>query len=79
MAIVWVLVWLLTAALAYYNTKATFVEDSHIDFDSATREFVIILSCLLGPVFLLISLEVRLLAAIGKGLAADKTRRYKDV
>ena len=79
MVIAWVLVWLLTAALAYYNTKATFVEDSHIKWDGATRKFMIISSFLLGPVFLLISFEVRLLTAIGKGLAANKTQRYKDI
>ena len=69
---------MLMAALAYYNTKATFVDACKLDWDKATKEFVAICSLLLGPVFLLISIEIRILAAMGKGLAANKTRRCKD-
>ena len=78
MSAIWAIVWLLVAALAYYNTKATFIEGSKVKWDRATKEFVIMCSLLLGPVFLLISIEVRILVAIGKGLAANKTRRCKD-
>ncbi len=71
--------WLLIAALAYYNTKATFQDDVHVNWDKATKEFTIICALLLAPVFLLISLEIRLMALIGTGLASNRTRRFRNV
>jgi hypothetical protein len=79
MVAVWILLWFAVGFLAYLNTKAIFVRDSHLEWDSATKVFVLIISLLLGPVFLIISLEARILVAIGHGLDANKTRRYKDV
>jgi len=79
MAAVCILLWLVAGILAYFNTKGIFVKDSHLEWDHATKGFVLIMSLLLGPVFLIISLEARILVAIGHGLDANKTRRYKDV
>ena len=78
MAALLIFLWLLAGVLAYYNTKGIFVSDEHLDWDKATKEFVLIISLLLGPVFLFISIEIRIFVAIGNGLAANKTRRYKD-
>jgi hypothetical protein len=79
MATIGILLWLTAGVLSYFNTKAIFVRDSHLEWDHCTRAFVFIMSMLLGPVFLIISLEARILVAIGHGLEANKTRRYKDV
>ena len=79
MAAVFVLIWLVAGTLAYYNTKGIFVRDSHLDWDKATKEFVLIASMLLGPIFLLISIEARIITAVGHGLDANKTGRYKNV
>jgi len=77
MVAVWVTLWLLAAALAYYNTKATFVDSCKAGWDKATKIFAAICSLLLGPVFLLISLEIRILAAIGKGLAENRKTTWR--
>ena len=79
MAVIWILLWLAAGVLAYFNTKGIFVRDSHLEWDTATKDFVLIISLLLGPIFLIISLEARALVAIGHGLDSNKTRRYKDV
>jgi hypothetical protein len=79
MVAVWIMLWLGVGILAYFNTKGIFVRDSHLQWDRATKDFVLIISLLLGPIFLIISLEARLLIAVGHGLDANKTRRYKDV
>ncbi|MHC4758182.1 MAG: hypothetical protein ACYTE8_05970 [Planctomycetota bacterium] len=79
MVAVWILLWFAAGLLAYLNTKGIFVRDSHLEWDNATRIFILIISFLLGPVFLIISLEARILVAIGHGLDENKTRRYKDV
>ena len=79
MIAVGVMLWLFSAALAYYNTKATFVDSCNLEWDKATKEFVIICSLLLGPVFLLISIEMRVLVAIGKGLAGNQHGKIKNI
>ncbi len=78
MAVVWVLIWLATSASAYYLTKAAFLCCCRPAWDKPTAEFIIICSIFLGPVFLIVSAELLLLAAIGTGLSINKTRRYKD-
>jgi len=78
MAALIIFLWFVAGILAYYNTKGIFVRDEHLDWDKATKEFVLIASLLLGPVFLFISIETRIFVAIGNGLAANKTRRCKD-
>ncbi len=78
MAIAGVLIWVLSAVLAYFATEAATLCCSRRAWDRSTREFAIICSVLLGPVFLLISAELLLLAAIGNGLTTNRTRRYKD-
>jgi hypothetical protein len=77
MVAIWLTLWLLAAALAYYNTKAIFVDSCKVGWDKATKVFAAIYSLLLGPVFLLISIEIRILAAIGKGLAENKKMTWK--
>jgi len=78
MAALIIFLWFVAGILAYYNIKGIFVRDKHLDWDKATKKFVLIVSLLLGPIFLLISIEIRILVAIGNGLAANKTRRCKD-
>jgi len=54
-----------------------FHRSSKGSWDRATREFAIVCSLLLGPVYLLIAAELLLLAAMGKGLSSDLPQRYK--
>jgi len=74
MAIVWVFIWLLTAVSAYFTTKAAIICCSHSTWDKPTKEFVLIYSLLLGPLLLLISLELFVFAAISNGLTANIKR-----
>jgi len=67
-----VTLWFVAAALAYCITKATYTICCSSKWDKAGRLFTIILSLLLGPVFLLISLELMIFAEMGKGLSQDK-------
>jgi hypothetical protein len=78
MAVIGVLVWVLSAVLAYFVAEAATFHYSRQSWDRTTREFSLVCSVLLGPVFLLISAELLLLAVIGEGLAGDHTRRYRD-
>jgi hypothetical protein len=77
MAIVWVLIWVLSAVLGYFFTEGAALCCVKGSWDRATREFAIVGSLLLGPVYLLIAAEVLLLAAMGKGLSTDLPQRYK--
>ena len=78
MAIVWVLIWMVSAVLAYFLLEAATLCCSQRAWDHSTKEFALICSVVLGPVFLLIAVELLLLAAIGNGLTTNHTRRYKD-
>ena len=78
MAIVWVLIWMVSAVLAYFVLEAATLCCSRRAWDHSTKEFALVCSLVLGPVFLLIAVELLLLAAIGSGLATNRTRRYKD-
>jgi len=78
MAIVGVLIWLGSAVLAYFVLEAATLCCSRRAWDHSTKEFALVCSVVLGPVFLLISAELLLLAAIGSGLTTNRTRRYKD-
>ena len=78
MAIVWVLIWMVSAVLAYFVLEAATLCCSRRAWDHSTKEFALVCSVVLGPVFLLISVELLLLAAIGSGLTTNRTRRYKD-
>ncbi len=79
MAVMWVLIiWLPASAAAYLLTRAAFLCCCRPAWDKPTKEFVIFCSVLLGPVFLIVSAELLLLAAIGTGLTTNKTRRYRD-
>ncbi|UCD49140.1 MAG: hypothetical protein JSW27_16590 [Phycisphaerales bacterium] len=77
MVMVCVLVWGLSAVLAYFCTEGAALCYAKGSWDRVTREFAIVCSVLLGPVYLLIAAELLLLAAMGKGLAADMPQRYK--
>ena len=77
MAVVWVLIWVLSAVLGYFFTEGAALCCSKGSWDRATREFAIVCSLLLGPVYLLIAAELLLLAAMGKGLSSDMPQRYK--
>jgi len=77
MALVWVLGWGLSAVLAYFCTEGAALCCAKGSWDRATREFAVVCSVLLGPVYLLIAAELLLLAAMGKGLDADMPQRYK--
>jgi len=77
MAVVWVLLWGLSAVLAYFCTEGAALCCAKGSWDRATREFAVVCSILLGPIYLLIAAELLLLAAMGKGLAGDMPQRYK--
>lgn len=77
MAVVWVLLWVLSAVLGYFCTEGAALCCSKGSWDRPTREFAIVCSLLLGPVYLLIAAELLLLSAMGKGLSADMPQRYK--
>jgi len=77
MAVVWVLVWVLSAVLGYFCTEGAALCCAKGSWDRTTREFAIVCSLLLGPVYLLIAAELLLLAAMGKGLSSDMPQRYK--
>jgi len=74
---VWVLIWVVSAVLAYFCTEGAALCYSKGSWDRATRLFAIVFSLLLGPVYLLIAAELLLLAAMGKGLNSDMPQRYK--
>ncbi len=74
---VWVLIWVLSAVLAYFCTEGAALCYGKGSWDRATREFAIVFGLLLGPVYLLIAAELLLLAAMGKGLSTDMPQRYK--
>jgi hypothetical protein len=76
MVIVWVLIWLGSAGLAYIFTEGAALCYGRRAWDRPTREFALVCGLLLGPVYLLISAELLLLAAIGKGLGAGTPQRY---
>jgi hypothetical protein len=77
MAMIWVLIWGLSAVLAYFCTEGAARCCIKGSWDRPTREFAIVCSLLLGPICLLIAAEVFLLAAMGKGLSLDMPQRYK--
>ena len=78
MAIIGVFVWIGSAVLAYALTDAAARCCNQGAWDRASKEFALVSSVLLGPIYLLISAEMLLIAAMGRGLARDHTRRYKD-
>ncbi len=78
MALTLVLIWLLSAVLAYCLARAACVAEGKTGWDRPTREFVLVCSILLGPVFLLIAAELFLMAEIGRGLTGDHRRKYRD-
>lgn len=78
MTVVWILMWLVTSTLAYYTAKAAIICCSKSTWDKATKEFVMICSFFLGPVFLLVSAELIIFAAIGEGLGSYKTRGWRN-
>lgn len=77
MTVVWVLAWVLSAVLAYFCTEGVALCYAKGSWDRTTREFAIVCSLLLGPIYLLIAAELLLLAAMGKGLSRDMPQRYK--
>ena len=72
-----VLIWVGSAALGYLFTEGIALCNGRQSWDHGTREFALICGLLLGPVYLLISAELLLLAAIGKGLTFDPPQRFK--
>jgi hypothetical protein len=74
---VWVLLWVLSAVLGYFCTEGAALCYTKGSWDRATREFAIVGSLLLGPIYLLIAAELLLLSAMGKGLNSDVPQRYK--
>ncbi len=74
---VWVLIWVLSAAGAYLCTEGAVLCFGKGSWDRTTREFAIIFSLLLGPVYLLIAAELLLLAAMGSGFSTETIHRYK--
>lgn len=77
MLTIWALIWVGSAALGYLFTEGIALWDGRQTWDHHAREFALVCGLLLGPVYLLISAELLLLAAIGKGLAVDTPQRFK--
>jgi len=71
-------IWILSGVLAYFATEAVVHHCDRQVWDRATRELALVCSALLGPVYLLISVELLLFADMGEGLAHDRVRHYKD-
>ncbi|MGE5293957.1 MAG: hypothetical protein ACM3VT_03950 [Solirubrobacterales bacterium] len=71
-------VWILSGVLAYFATEVAVHHCDRQMWDRGTREFALVCSILLGPLYLLISAELAFFALIGEGLAHDKVRHYKD-
>ena len=74
---IWALIWLGSAALGYLFTEGIALCYGKRMWDHGTREFALVCGLLLGPVYLLISGELLLLAAMGKGLTTDAPQRFK--
>lgn len=72
------IIWISSGVLAYLLTEAAAFCYGKRVWDRSMREFSIICGILLGPVYLLISAEVLLLALMGSGLKTDHKRRYRD-
>ena len=71
-------VWMASAVLACFVLEVATLCCNRRARDHSTKEFTLVCSLVLGPVFLLIAAELLLLAAIGNGLTTNRTRRYKD-
>ena len=78
MAFVWVLMWILTAVAAYFMTEAACLFCGRQKWDKSTREFAAVCSILFGPVYFVISAELLLLAAVGRGLKNSHHRISRD-
>jgi hypothetical protein len=78
MAVIGVFIWVVSAVLAYFAAEAATFCCNRKCWDRRAREFSLVCSILLGPIFLLISAELLLLALIGEGLTEDHSRRYRD-
>lgn len=72
-----VVVWVLSAVLAYFCTEGAALCCAKGSWDRTTREIAIVCSLLLGPIYLLIAAELLLLAAMGKGMAQETHPHYK--
>ena len=73
-----VLIWVLSGVLAYFATEGAVLHCDRQVWNRTTREFTLACSVLLGPLYLLISAELLLLALMVEGLAQNKSRHYKD-
>jgi len=78
LGVVLVSVWVLSGVLAYFATEVAALHCDRRAWDRGMREFALISSILLGPLYLLISAELLLFSLIGEGLTRDKVRHYKD-
>ncbi len=72
------LIWALTSVTAYYLAEAACLCCGRMGWDRSTKEIALLCSIFLGPVFLVIAAELLLLAAVGRGLASDTKKHYKD-
>lgn len=70
--------WILSGGLSYLLTEIAILCCSSQAWDRSMREFAIVCGIILGPVYLLISMELLLLALMGSGLITDHKRRYRD-
>jgi len=71
-------IWVLSGVVAYFVTEAAVLHSERQAWDRPARECALVCSALLGPLYLVISAELLLLAMIGEGLAHDRSRHYKD-
>lgn len=75
---IWMLIWVLTAATAYFLTEAACMCCSKGTWDRSAKEFAAICSILLGPIYLIIAAELFVLALMGSGLNKGVHKTSRD-
>jgi len=73
-----VLIWLACVVVAYCLAREACMAEGKAGWDRPAKEVVFACSILLGPVFLLIAVELFLMAEIGRGINGDHHRKYRD-
>ena len=78
MSEIWVLIWILTSVTGYFLTEAACLCYNKGSWDKTTREFAVICSILLGPIYLIIAAELFVLALMGSGLTKGDHKTSRD-
>ena len=78
MAVVLVTIWALSAVLAYFITEVACLYCSKGNWDKPSRVLALIFGILFGPVSLLISIELMVMALMGSGLTKGHHGIHRD-